>query len=84
MKIEKWSASLKPKKSGALRKRQNSLSPVRGEGWGEGWLLIISPSPCPLPHWGRGEKARELDKLIKEGFGPRLQRQISENLAAHY
>jgi hypothetical protein len=38
----------------------------------------------PLPCEGRGEKARELHKLIKEDLGAWITTQIGKNLAGHY
>jgi hypothetical protein len=78
-----------------------SASSVRQRFFHKGWQMKIekcsrkllarddggSPEEpkLPLPHWGRGEKARELHKLIKDGdLAAYITRQISKNLAGHY
>jgi len=52
----------------AAPKRQNPLSPARGEGWGEGWLrgMITSPPPALSPIGGEGKNQENSIKLIKE------------------
>jgi hypothetical protein len=49
--------ALKPRPGlGQSWQQPNPLSPARGEGWGEGWLLSLIISPLTLTFSPQGER----------------------------